>query len=330
MKKALITGGTGFIGLNLAGLLTQHGVQVDLLDNFSRGSKSEQVIKLAKNPLVDVLERDLRDGAALADLADDYSHIFHLAAIVGVANVDARPFATLADNVRMALSALDLAARQRSLERLVFASTSEVYAGSLGMTEFPIPTPETVDIRLPNLARPRSSYMLSKIYGEALTLHSGLPITNIRPHNVYGPRMGMAHAIPELLKRAWQLSSGTPLKVYSVEQTRTFCFVDDAVEQIRLLAESHEALGECVNVGNQGPEIRIGELAEIILRTVGKNNPIEPMPAPAGSPERRCPDMAKCAQITGYTARIDLEEGARRTFEWYRKHIFEPLATVAP
>ena len=89
----------------------------------------------------------------------------------------------------------------------VFASTSEVYAGSLEHFGLPIPTPETAPLGLPDLGRPRTTYMLSKIYGEALCRHAGLPFTILRPHNLYGPRMGMAHVIPELHARATHIQA---------------------------------------------------------------------------------------------------------------------------
>ena len=126
-----------------------------------------------------MLERDLLRPDALADLADDYTHVIHLAAILGVQNVLEQPYATLRDNVHLLEAALALAARQSRLERLVFASTSEVYAGSLELMDMPIPTPESTPLALPRLEQPRTSYMLSKIYGEAMVRHSGLPFTQI-------------------------------------------------------------------------------------------------------------------------------------------------------
>lgn len=270
-----------------------------------------------------MLERDLLRPDALADLADDYTHVIHLAAILGVQNVLERPYATLRDNVHLLEAALALAARQSRLERLVFASTSEVYAGSLELMDMPIPTPESTPLALPGLEQPRTSYMLSKIYGEAMVRHSGLPFTIIRPHNVYGPRMGMAHVIPQLLEKAYRAPDGGTLEVFSVDHRRTFCFIADAVEMIARAATTPGCAGEALNVGNQSPEITIGELAQVIVRTVGKRLVIAPRPATAGSPTRRCPDMTRMAELTGYRGRVALEEGVRRTYAWYRPMVFE-------
>ena len=316
MSHVLVTGGAGFIGLHLAAKLLERGHDVDLLDDFSRGRRDADLEVLETRRGVRLITADLLNGAANS-LANDYSIIFHLAAIIGVANVEQRPFAVLRDNQRMMFAVLELAARQRLLERFVFASTSEVYAGALEHFGLAIPTPETAPLGLPDLARPRTSYMLSKIYGEALCRHAGLPFTILRPHNVYGPRMGMAHVIPELLARATQAPSGGDLDVYSVDQTRTFCFVEDAVEMIARAAEEPRCAGEALNIGAAGPEVTIGDVARLVVEVVGKPLTIRARPAPAGSPARRCPDMAKATRLTGWRATVSLAEGIRRTAAWY-------------
>lgn len=324
MSKALITGGAGFIGAALAGRLLRAGFQVDLVDDFSRGRNDEAIVALERSGAVRMLERDLRLRSSLDGCDTDYDFIFHLAAIVGVANVAARPYDVLRDNVLMTDAALALARRQTSLRRFVFASTSEVYAGTLEHFTLPIPTPPTTPLALPALDRPRTSYMLSKLYGEAMCHQAGLPFTIVRPHNVYGPRMGLAHVVPELLQRTHEATDGR-LEVFSVEHTRTFCFVDDAVELVALAAQSPACLGETLNVGREAPEVTIGELAALIVSVVGKELEIVPRPATPGSPARRCPDMSRTVELTGYRPQVGLEEGVRRTYEAYRSQVFEAV-----
>src|SRR5262249_42666036 len=145
---------------------------------------------------------------------------------------------------------IKVARRQTDLRRLIFPSTSEVYAGTLQYFGMPFPTPETTPLTVTDLAQPRTSYMLSKIYGEALCHHADVPFTIVRPHNVYGPRMGMAHVIPELLKRAYQAPTGGRLSVSSADHKRTFCYVDDAVEFIVRLAEAPTGLSGTFNIGS--------------------------------------------------------------------------------
>lgn len=322
MSKALITGGAGFIGAALAQRLVRDGHVVHLVDDFSRGRNDDVIAALERSDLVQMLEHDLRRPAALDRLDTDYDYIVHLAAIVGVANVAARPYEVLRDNVLMTEAAISLARRQRSLRRFVFASTSEVYAGTLEHFMLPIPTPPSTPLALTSLERPRTSYMLSKIYGEGMCQHAGVPFTIVRPHNVYGPRMGFAHVIPELLQRAYSAADG-PLEVFSVDHSRTFCFIEDAVELMVRAAESPGCLGETLNIGRESPEVTIGELAALVVSVVGRDIEIVPLPATAGSPERRCPDMRKTVELTGYEPRAELEEGIRRTYEAYRAEFFE-------
>jgi nucleoside-diphosphate-sugar epimerase len=325
VKKALITGGAGFIGLHLARQLLTHGYRVDLLDNFSRGVRDDALEAVTANPGVRCLSSDLLDPRGLEGLDRDYTHVVHLAAIIGVANVAERPFAVLRDNVDMLLRILELARGLARLERVLFASTSEVYAGTLEHFELPIPTPETTALALGDLARPRTSYALSKIYGEALCHHSGLPFTIVRPHNVYGPRMGMQHVVPELLQRAYRSEPGQSLEVFSADHTRSFCYVADAVEMIHRLAEADGGKGGTFNVG-AAREITIREMADIVIRTVGKPLTIRPGPVTAGSPPRRVPDMTHTLSVSGYMPVHTVEEGVRLTFEWYREHLFAKSA----
>lgn len=320
--KALITGGAGFVGTHLARHLVGHGYEVVLVDNFSRGVRDEDLERLAGEAEVSLLEADLLDAASIAELPDDCDQIYHLAAIIGVQHVLARPFDVLADNGRLLLNAIELGRRQKNLARFVFASTSEVYAGTLLHYTLPTPTPETTPLAVSPLEESRSSYMLSKIHGEALCRHSGLPVTLIRPHNFYGPRMGLSHVIPELLERTFRAEDGDDLEVYSVDHSRTFAYIDDAVEFIRRATESAACEGEVINIGTQEPEVRIGELAEVILRVVGRKLQIVAKPETPGSPRRRCPDMTRAIELTGYRPRFSLEEGIERTFAWYLKNVF--------
>jgi nucleoside-diphosphate-sugar epimerase len=322
VSKVLITGGGGFIGGHLAGRLERDGHEVHLVDNFARGVADRDLEALLERPSVSLLERDLLDPAAVADLDDDYDLIFHLAAIVGVANVLGRPYDVLHQNMVLLLNLLDLAQRQRDLGRFVFASTSEIYAGTLEAFDLPVPTPETSPITVPDVRLPRTSYMLSKLYGEALCLQADLPATIVRPHNFYGPRMGLSHVIPELLQRAHDAADGDRLEVYSVDHRRTFCFIDDAIELLRLTAESPDCVDEQLNVGREGPEVEIGELARLVVEVVGRDLEIVALPATAGSPPRRAPDMTKTTRLAGYAAQVDLADGVRRTYDWYREKVF--------
>jgi UDP-glucose 4-epimerase len=321
MARILITGGAGFIGYHLGKALAEQGTEIELVDNLSRGHLDGELTELVTRPNVRFSELDLL-ATETESLPTDYEQIFHLSAIVGVQNVLRMPLRVLRENVLMLLRVLDVAARQKRLDRIVFASTSEVYAGTLASFELPIPTPETVPLAVTDMAAPRTSYMLSKLYGEALCRQSGLPFSIVRPHNVSGPRMGMAHVVPELLFKAHAAGDGSAIDVSSVDHRRTFCYISDAVEMIHRIGREPRCAGEVLNVGTQQPEVTIGELAEIVIATVGKGLSVHPTAVTPGSPERRCPDMSKLAALTGYRSQVPLRTGIEKTYAWYREHEF--------
>ena len=320
--KILITGGAGFIGGHLAKSLSDDGETVHLLDNLKRGVRDKFIEDCIARDGVSLVHGDLNDAESMAALDADYDVIYHLAAIIGVGHVLQRPYEVLTANTRMTENVITLAKRQKNLKRLLFSSTSEVYAGSLIYMDMPIPTPETMPIALTDLSEPRTSYMLSKLYGECMCNMSQLPFTNIRLHNVYGPRMGMSHVIPELLYKAWNSEDGDSLDVYSVDHKRTFCYVSDAVKMMRGLVDSDRAEGKTVNIGNQSPEITIGELAKIVVSTAGKNLELIPKPATPGSPSRRCPSTELLRDLTGISGLVDLATGVQQTYDWYLENVF--------
>jgi nucleoside-diphosphate-sugar epimerase len=329
VTKALITGGLGFIGFHLTRRLLEEGFEVHAVDNGERGIFDAGIEALIERwPRYRLIRGDLSKGDVYNELSDDYDLIFHLAAIVGVGNVARQPYRVLRDNITVIVQLLEWTRRQRNLQRFIFPSTSEVYAGTLKAFGIPIPTPECTPLTIAELGRPRTSYMLSKIYGEELCRHSGLPVTIVRPHNVYGPRMGMAHVIPELLQRSHQIPEGGSLTVYSPNHRRSFCYVDDALELMVRLATAPAAVGATFNVGSPDDEISIADLAVLIARTVGKHLEIVVGPDTEGSPARRCPDMTQATAVASYVPHVPLAEGLRRCYAWYRANMFETAAST--
>jgi UDP-glucose 4-epimerase/UDP-glucuronate decarboxylase len=145
-----------------------------------------------------------------------------------------------------------------------------------------------------------------------------VPFVIGRLHNVYGPRMGADHVIPELCLRA--LAKEDPFRVYGLEQRRAFCHVSDAVDAIRrLMASSATAEGVVVNVGNDREETTVAALLELVLSAAGFRPRLDPRPAPPGSVARRCPDISRLRSLTGFEPRVSLAQGVRETLEWYRR-----------
>jgi len=322
-KKVLITGGGGFIGLHLANRLLDEGCIVHIVDNFFRAVKDIELTNTLDRDNVSCIDVNLLDKDSIEVLENNYDFIFHLAAIIGVTHVLERPYSVLYDNIHMLGNMIEFARKQSSLSRFFFASTSEVYAGTLKYFDLPIPTPENTALAVTDLSHPRTSYMLSKIYGEALCQQSGVPFTLFRPHNVYGPRMGMAHVIPEQLRKAHNAKQGDSIDVFSVDHTRCFCYIDDAIEILWRMMMLPECEGKTMNLGTQKPEVNMRQLAETCFSVVNKNLTVNPMPASPGSPVRRGPDMQYTSNLTGFKSQVDILDGVARTYEWYKKNIFE-------
>ena len=321
MKKILITGGAGFIGYHLANRLFETNHQIDLLDDFSRGVSDTQLLNLTENNRVRFINSNLLQSTIISELCHDYTCIYHLAAVIGVQHVLKSPFNVLTKNFQLLHNAIEIAKHQKELKRFVFTSTSEIYSGTLYHYGLKFPTPESTPLTVNDLNESRTSYMLSKIYGEAMCLHSGLPVTIIRPHNFYGPRMGLSHVIPELMKKVVDSDNGM-VDVFSVNHKRTFCYIADAVEMIISLTESDQTIGEAYNIGNQDEEISMNELATLIIKTIGKDIHIYPKHSIVGSPKRRCPDMSRLNKVIPFVKTYPLEKGLSETYNWYDKNIF--------
>ncbi|MFI6328729.1 NAD-dependent epimerase/dehydratase family protein [Micromonospora chersina] len=315
--RALLLGGAGFIGLHLARRLTRDGHAVTIVDNFSRGRDDADLAALRDTPGVEIRNGDLTDPATWAALPHGWGQVHLLAAVVGVRNVESDPARVVRVNTLAALHLLDWI---RPDEKLFFASTSEVYAGGVDLGLVPVPTAEDVPVVVADPTAPRFSYAISKLLGEAAVLHTararGLSAVVGRFHNVYGPRMGADHVIPELSLRA--LRGEDPYRVYGMDQTRAFCHVDDAVEAVVRLMDTPAAAGGVVHIGNDAEETNIGDLAKLVLRVAEFDPRLDPVPAPAGAVARRCPDLSRLRALTGYEPVVSLEEGVRRTFAWYR------------
>ncbi len=319
MARILILGGAGFIGHHLATRLAGDGHALTLVDDLSRGRADAALEALRARGGVVFHQADLTQPGALDGLARDWEQVYMLAAVVGVRNVERDPSRVIRVNTLALLNVLAWLPGRG--ETLFFSSTSETYAGGVSNGTVPVPTPEDVPLSVPDPAAPRWAYAASKILGEAAVLHEararGLRVVVGRFHNVYGPRMGADHVIPELSLRA--LRREDPFRLYGAEQRRAFCHVTDAVEAMTRLMAAEAAWGRVVNIGNDAEETRIGDLARMILDTAGFAPTIEPVPAPAGSVERRCPDLARLRALTGFQPKMGLAAGVRDTFDWYRR-----------
>ena len=191
--------------------------------------------------------------------------------------------------------------------KFVFTSTCEIFNGAIDKELYPVPTDEGVPVMFEDITNPRWSYSIPKALGENLVANSGLPWIVIRYFNVYGPGQ-VDHFISEFVER---VSKGE----YYIkgDDTRSFCYIDDAVEMTHRLVKHHS--GHIVNVGRQ-EEVQISTVAKIIMDIMGVDpSRLEIMPGPKGSAKRRCPDTSLVRMLTGFNNYTPLEVGLKKTIE---------------
>lgn len=318
--KVLITGGVGFIGFHLAKQLSEDGMQVVILDNLFRGQIDDDFRDLIGRDNVGFINVDLTEKEVFDTLESDFDIVYHLAAINGTKYFYEIPEKVLRTNILSLVNVLDWIVRTNS-KKLIWLSSSEVYAGAVITGELPVPTPEDVPLTIADVANPRNSYAGSKIAGELLCLSYAnaysLDIRIVRPHNIYGPRMGYEHVIPRFITRI--INGDDPFKIYGDMQSRSFCYVDDFVDGIELLSKSPLFDAQrIVNIGGDD-EITILDLAKRMFDLFDFHPELEILPALEGSVNRRCPDISLAGKALGYMPKIDLETGLRKTFDWYSK-----------
>ncbi len=313
-NKVLITGGAGFIGYHLSKKLLANGFQVDIIDNLSRGKKDKELIKLLTNKNINFKNLDLSTDCKLSNR--NYDYIFHLAAIVGVKNVINSPKNVLEKNIKLLMNILNFSTKQRKIKRFIFLSTSEVYAGSLRNKMLNFPTSENSTLSLENLKNERGTYMLSKIYGEALCHFYKIPYTILRPHNIFGERMGMSHVIPELTMKSLNLRKS--LTIHNYNHKRAFCYVDDAIEMILKIMKSKKTINKIYNLGDQRKEITIFELAKKILKILKIKRKFQLKRLNNFSPNRRLPNMKKLLRDIDFKLYSSFDINLYKTVSWYK------------
>ena len=301
MPTSLVTGGAGFLGSHLCEALLAKGHRVICLDNLETGSLAN--VAHLRDDAFSFLHHDVSEPIAVDEPLD---FVYHLAALASPIDYMRLPLHSLKTGSYGTHHALGVAKWKRA--RFLLASTSEVY----GDPEMH-PQTETYWGNV-NPIGPRGVYDEAKRYAEALTMayhrQQGVDTSIVRIFNTYGPKMrpNDGRAIPNFLSQAL---AEKPLTVYGDgSQTRSFCYVDDLIRGLVLLAESGEHLP--VNVGNPG-EYTILQLAEAILAATGSPSQILYEALPVDDPQVRQPDITRARQILGWQPEIELDEGLRRT-----------------
>ncbi|MBI2989732.1 MAG: NAD-dependent epimerase/dehydratase family protein [Candidatus Magasanikbacteria bacterium] len=328
-RNILITGGAGFIGYHLSRYLLEAGgpdLRLTLVDNLQRGRLDADMHELLADPRMRFLQLDLTDQAVYKELGNGYDHVYHLAAVNGTNLFYEIPHEVLRINTLSLIYMLEWFRRENKEGKFLFTSSNEAYAGALAaFNQLPIPTPEAVPLVIEDTYNPRWTYAGTKLIGEQFMIHYAeqykLRALIVRPHNFYGPRAGYSHVIPQFSLRIAERSD--PFAIFGSTDTRTFCFIDDAVRAMGLLMDSEKTDTlpiETVHIGDF-QEISMGDLLEKMFNVTGwRPKSVEVKNSVEGSVARRLGDVSKLQFLVDWKPKVSLEDGLLRTYEWYKKN----------
>jgi len=320
-KKVLIIGGAGFIGYHITKFLAEErDYSISIADNFFRGKMDEDLTKIIKENNIIVYKADLTNSSNFEAFDKDYDQVYMLASVVGVDYTTSIPNEIIRINTALILNTLEWL-KTTQVKRTLFTSTSECYAGAVEAFDYKIPTSEEVPLTISDIKHPRFTYAVTKMLGES-GFHNyskvfGFENIIVRYHNVYGPRMGFKHVIPHLAQRF--IKGETPFKVYGHDQTRAFCYIDDAVMGT-VKAMELGGNGETYHIGTQ-EEITIEALIKHAGEAMKYDGVYENAPTYPGSVSRRCPDITKSKKELDYNPMIDWKTGVTETMRWYEDYI---------
>jgi UDP-glucuronate decarboxylase len=308
--RVLVTGGAGFLGSHLCDRLLADGNEVICLDNFFTGRKIN-VVHLLARPDFELVRHDVIDPFKY-----EVDQIYNLACPASPPHYQFNPIKTTKTSVMGAINCLGLAKRVRA--RVFQASTSEVY-GDPDVH----PQPESYWGNVNPIGK-RSCYDEGKRCAETLFFdyhrENGVDIRVVRIFNTYGPRMhpNDGRVVSNFIVQALK---GEDITIYGDgTQTRSFCYVDDLIEGFLRLMNQTTTVGP-INIGNPG-EFTMLQLAELTLKLVGGASKIVHRPLPADDPKQRRPDITLAQKhLDGWTPKVPLEEGLKRTIEYFRTQV---------
>jgi UDP-glucose 4-epimerase len=285
--KILITGANGFIGSHLKDRLKK--------------SKQYEIITWDRE------QGDLKQPQNFPEV----DVVIHLAAYNSTKEFYTKGFEVIKDNILTTMNLLEHYMKQENKPLFMYTGTPESYAGATDFFNYKLPTDEACPLVVPDVKNIRWSYANSKALGEQAVIASGLPYQIIVPNNIYGPRQ-KNHFVDEFIARA---KTGD-IALYGWENTRSWLYVEDFTEAMERLINSKQAVNEKINIGSND-EVEVLKLAEIIIKNMGIDKPIEKHDAPEGSVARRLPDITKVKSLTQWEPKTSLEEGLKTTVEWY-------------
>ena len=314
--KVLVTGADGFIGSHLVEHLAQAGYSVRALCQYNSFGSWGWLDHSPHKKEIEVILGDIRDPAQMRAISKGVDIIFHLAALIAIPYSYQAPSSYVDTNIIGTLNILQ-AALDNGVEKVIHTSTSEVY----GTAQF-VPISEAHPLQA------QSPYSASKIGADAMAFSYyssfDLPVVIARPFNTFGPRQSARAVIPTIITQL--LNGKRELKLGSLTPTRDFNYVADTCAGFLALSKCEAAIGQTVNIGSGG-EISIGDTAAMIAKLIGADVKIaqedQRLRPPASEVERLCCDNSLIKKLTGLSPQHSLEDGLKRTIEWFRdpKHL---------
>ena len=268
---------------------------------------------LPSHPRLKFIKGDVLDREGVARAIKGCQIVIHLAAIAGIDTVEKRPTVTMKVNMMGTEHVLEAAVKEK-IERLIDFSTSEVYGSFVyNAAEGDATTHGRVGVL-------RWIYAVSKLASEHMSYcyykEFGLPVVTVRPFNIYGPYQVGEGAIQKFCLAALQ---DEPIYINGDgSQIRAWCYIDDFIKGILLCLERPEAVGEVFNIGNHLTAVTIRDLAEKIIKLSGSSSPIKFREELGAEVALRIPSIEKARKLLGFQPEVMMEEGLRRTIEWYR------------
>jgi len=314
-KTVLVTGAGGFIGSHLAEHLVELGTRVRAFVRYNSRSDRGLLELVPRDKLnqIDVVMGDLRDSDAVRYATKDVEIIFHLGSLIAIPYSYIHPRETIETNIMGTLNILT-AAKENGAEKVIHASTSEVYG-----------TAQYVPIDEKHPLQGQSPYSASKIgadmIAESFYRSFEVPVAIIRPFNTFGPRQSARAVIPTIISQALTKEQ---ILLGSLHPTRDYTYIDDIVEAFIKLAESPDIVGEVINIGSNF-EISIGDIAQKVITIIGESRQIVADPGrvrPKKSEvERLWCDNTKAKRLLKWEPKVSFDEGLKRTIKWISNNL---------